>query len=419
MPSSKPSHTRWIVVSLVLLVSTYAFTTRLSISYAARGIQSEFHLTNVQIGWILSAFVIGYGVCQIPVGLIVDRFGPRSVLAIALLGWSSCTLLTAVASAFALLFAIRVATGVAQSAVLPCGNKIVSRWMPASERARGNSLFFTGIGLGGIIAPPLTVNLMLNYGWRLPLEVFGIVGIALTALWLWYAKDTPRQHWGVNRPELELIESDRVQPVCFADSAWRWGPVLRNRSIWALMLSYGVGGYPSYVFYTWFYLYIANVRHVDAAASGYWSMLPYVAITLLTPLGGRTSDRLVAKYGRRIGRAAVGMSGAVLAAVLIITGARVENALLATVMLALAAGFHLFGQTASWAATIDLTLSRSATLFGLMNTGAQAAGAVAPVLTPFLAKTLGWTHALDFAAGMVLLAGLLWFGIRTDRPVAE
>jgi ACS family glucarate transporter-like MFS transporter len=96
----------------------------------------------------------------------------------------------------------------------------------------------------------------------------------------------------------------------------------------------------------------------------------------------------------------------------------VENAQLAMVLLALAAGFHLFGQTASWAATIDLTLSRSATLFGLMNTGAQAAGAVAPVLTPFLAKTLGWTHALDFAAGMVLLAGVLWLAIRPDRPVA-
>jgi ACS family glucarate transporter-like MFS transporter len=407
-----------VVVSLVLLVSTYAFTTRLSMSYAAKGIQNEFHLTNVQIGWVLSAFVIGYGASQIPVGLLVDRFGPRRVLAIALLAWSSCTLLTSIAGTFALLISIRIATGVAQSAVLPSGNKIVSRWMPASERARGNSLFFIGVGLGGLIAPPLTVGLMLNYGWRLPLQVFGIVGIVLTTLWLWYATDTPKQHWSVNRRELDLIESDRERPVSFADSVWRWGPVLRNRSTWALVLSYGVAGYPSYVFYTWFYLYIANVRHVDAAAGGYWSMLPYLAIVLLTPMGGRTSDWLTARYGKRIGRAAVGMSGSLLAAALIVTGARVENARWAMVLLALAAGFHLFGQTASWAATIDLTLSRSATLFGLMNTFAQAAGAVAPVLTPFLAKALGWTHALDFAAGMALLAGVLWLGIRPDRPVA-
>jgi ACS family glucarate transporter-like MFS transporter len=416
--ASRPSRTRWIIVSLLLVVTTYAFVTRLSMSYAARGIQNEFHLTNVQTGWVLSAFVIGYGLCQVPVGLMIDRFGPRSMLAIALLAWSCCTLLTSFASAFALLVGIRVATGMAQSAVLPSGNKIVSRWMPASERARGNSIFFTGIGLGGIIAPPMTVGLMLRYGWRVPLELLGLAGILLAGLWIWYATDTPRQHASVNRGELELIESGQEQPESAVDPAWHWGPVLRNRSIWALVLSYSVAGYPSYVFYTWFYLYIADVRHVNAAASGYWSMTPYLAMAIMSPVGGRTSDWLASRYEKRIGRAAVGLSGELLAAVLIVAGARVEDARLAMMLLALAAGFHVFGQTAAWAATIDLTLSHPATLFGLMNTGAQAAGAVAPVLTPFLAKTLGWAHALDFAAGMLLLAGVLWLGIRADRPVA-
>jgi cyanate permease len=88
------------------------------------------------------------------------------------------------------------------------------------------------------------------------------------------------------------------------------------------------------------------------------------------------------------------------------------------ILLALAAGFHLFGQTPAWAATIDLAPARPATLFGFMNTTAQAAGAVAPVLTPYLAQKLGWTHALDFAAGMVLMAGALWIGVRPDRPIA-
>ena len=85
--TSKPSRTRWIIVSLLLVVTTYAFLIRLSMSYAARGIQNEFHLTNVQIGWVLSAFVIGYALCQVPVGLMIDRFGPRRMLAIALLAW--------------------------------------------------------------------------------------------------------------------------------------------------------------------------------------------------------------------------------------------------------------------------------------------------------------------------------------------
>lgn len=384
-------------------------------SYAARGIQSEYRMTNVQIGWILSAFVIGYGLCQIPVGLAVDRWGPRLVLTLALLAWSGCTLATAVVPA-ALFIAMRVATGMAQAAALPSGNKIVSRWMPLDERAAGNSLFFTGIGLGGIIAPPLTVGLMLRYGWQAPFWVLGTLGMAIAALWRWYATDAPEEHRGVDAAELSLIHAGQAGQEQTA-AVWRWGPVLRSASVWALVLSYGVAGYPSYVFYTWFYLYIANVRHVDPAAGGYWSMLPFLAIVVLTPLGGRTSDQLVMRYGKRVGRAGVAIAGSVLAATLIVAGARIADVRVAMIFLALAAGFHLFGQTPAWAATIDLAPGRPATLFGFMNTTAQASGAVAPVLTPYLAQKLGWTHALDFAAGMVMLAGVLWIGVRPDRPI--
>ena len=108
-----------------------------------------------------------------------------------------------------------------------------------------------------------------------------------------------------------------------------------------------------------------------------------------------------------------------LAAALIVAGARVEDARVAMIFLALAAGLHLFGQTSSWAAAIDMSPSHPATLFGLMNTTAQTAGAVAPVMTPFLAQTIGWTHALDFAAGMALLTGILWLWVRPDRPLPE
>jgi ACS family glucarate transporter-like MFS transporter len=241
----------------------------------------------------------------------------------------------------------------------------------------------------------------------------------IAVLWFWYARDTPEKHREVSEAELQRIRAGRDAASSEVDAPWRWGPVLRSRSIWALVLSYGVAGYPSYVFYTWFYLYIANVRHVDPAAGGYWSMLPFLAIVVLTPLGGKVSDVLVTRFGKRLGRASVGIAGSVTAAVLIATGARIADARVAMACLALAAGFHLFGQTPAWAATIDLAPARPATLFGFMNTTAQAAGAVAPVLTPFLAQKLGWTHSLDFAAAMVLLAGALWIGVRPDRPITK
>jgi len=304
----------------------------------------------------------------------------------------------------------------AQAAALPCGNKIVARWMPLPERAAGNSVFMIGLGLGGLLAPPLVVHLMLRFGWPYPFYLLGFAGMLIGVAWFIYARDKPEEHRRVNAAELRHIrEGGENAGVTAGRTPWR--RIIRSRSIWFLALSYGVAGFPSYVFYTWFFLYIANVRKVDLISGGYWSALPYVAIALLTPAGGRLSDRLTVRYGKRWGRWSVVCIGSSLATALIIAGARTANAEVAILCLSLSAGFHLFSQPPSWAATIDLAPSHSATVFGIMNTLAQGTGAAAPVVTPWVAERFGWVRALVVTAGMALLAGALWFFVRPEQPV--
>lgn len=419
----RPTRVRWNIATLLMVVITFAFTTRLSISVAAQRIQTQFGFTNIQIGSILSAFIVGYGVCQIPVGMLVDRLGPRRLLTAALVAWSAFTLLTPFAPgwgtpgmALSLFIGIRVLTGVAQAAALPCGNKIVARWMPLAERAAGNSVFMIGLGLGSLIAPPLVVHLMLRFGWPFPFYALGAAGMLIAVAWYVYARDNPKEHTGVNHAELRHIHQDG-QAGGAAAKPTPWPAILRSRSIWFLTLSYGVAGFPSYVFYSWFFLYLANERKVDLVAGGYWSSLPYAAMALSAPLGGRLSDRLTMRYGKRWGRLYVVWIGAPLATALIIAGSRAANVKLAIICLALAAGCHCFSQSPSWAATIDLAPAHSATVFGIMNTLAQAIGALAPVMTPWIAQQFGWIRALDVAAGMALLAGCLWSFVRADEPV--
>jgi len=110
--------------------------------------------------------------------------------------------------------------------------------------------------------------------------------------------------------------------------------------------------------------------------------------------------------------------GVLAASTLIVLGARVADAWLSVILLSLGAGCHLAAQTPSWAATIDLAPSHSATLFGIMNTMAQATGALAPVLTPLIAARFGWVAALDFAACMSAVAGLLWIFVRPEKRIA-
>ena len=94
---TSPTHTRWLIVTLIFCIGVLMFIDRVNIAIAAKYIMPEYGLSDVQMGWIFSAFVFGYAVLQIPGGTLGDRFGPRRVLAGAIFWWSAFTAVTAVA----------------------------------------------------------------------------------------------------------------------------------------------------------------------------------------------------------------------------------------------------------------------------------------------------------------------------------
>ena len=131
--------TRWLICSALLAISTHAFFTRMGMSVGIKPIQSEFGLTDLEVGWVLSAFIMGYGVVQLPVGVLTDRIGPHRLLAITVGLWSAFHGLTAFAGQLAwppywtlveALAAVRFVMGIAQATVLPCAIKTISHWMP-------------------------------------------------------------------------------------------------------------------------------------------------------------------------------------------------------------------------------------------------------------------------------------------------
>jgi ACS family glucarate transporter-like MFS transporter len=422
------SRIRWAVCALLLAIATHAFVTRMAMSVALQPLQKQFGLTNLDAGWVLSAFIVGYGLAQLPVGVLTDRARPHRLLAATLFGWSALHAAAALGGWLAAatatriiypLMALRFVMGVAQATVLPCCIKINSRWMPLAERALANGFFMMGLGIGGSITPPLTVALIQSLDWRAPFYLLGAMGMLLAAVWLWFGRDAPEEHRRVTPRELAFIRSGDPVPEAGLRPPTPWRALLGNRSIWCLALSYGVAGYPSYVFFTWFFLYVVNVHKVDLRAGGYLAALPYVLIAAMTPLGGRISDLLTMRFGKRRGRLSVALTGASLAALMIAAGARMQDPTAAVFLLSVGAGFHLFAQTPSWAATIDIAPAHAATVFGIMNTMAQFAGACAPVLTPRIAETFGWTSALDVAAAMAALAGVLWIGVRPERTLEQ
>ena len=193
--------------------------------------------------------------------------------------------------------------------------------------------------------------------------------------------------------------------------------MFRNASVAGLMLSFFFVGYASYLYYTWFYLYLVQVRHLTLMQGGIWGSTPFLAMAIMTPIGGWFSDIAVARLGRRQGRQSVVWLGVGVASILLLLGSHTTNNTLAIVLMAVAAGFLGFANTGWWAACNDLASNHSGSLSGLMNMCGNLGGWISPVLTAYIASRFGWTRALDFAALLTLVAGALWVMVHADESL--
>jgi len=428
--SSAPTAVRWRIVLLLFVIVVLTFLDRMNLSVAARYIQLEFQFDSAQTGWILSAYVLGYAMFQIPGGLLGDRLGPRKLLAFAVAWWSVFTALTAAApllpglvpiSPAVAFYTMRLLVGVGEAAALPNCNRTVALWMAPSERGLGNSLFLAGIGAGGAVSQPFIATLMAGLGWRWPFVICGLLGVPVAMLWWWYGRDRPDSHPRVNAAELAVIAAERGSGGRAGKDqrSLVWREFLRERTAWALLISYFLQGYVIFIFYTWFYLYVVTVRGFSIRSGGLWASVPFLAVAITTPLGGVASDACVRRFGSTWGRRLPALAGTLTSGCLLAIGARVADPQGAVLLLGAAAGALNFALTNWWATANDLSPADSGTISGVMNTAGSLGGVVSPVLTPWIASRFGWIRALDFAAAMVVLAGVLWLLIRGGSRVPE
>jgi MFS transporter, ACS family, glucarate transporter len=428
----RPTRVRWNIIILLAVIAGLTYLDRLNLSIAGKYIQDEFAFNNETMGWILSAFVLGYALFQVPGGWLGDRFGPRAVLTAAILFWSVFTAATAIAprlplaSWFGLAWSfaiIRFLIGVGEGTAFPNTNRIVAFWMAPTERGVGNSLWLLGIGAGGALTPMLIAWLAETWGWRFSFYVCALAGGLIALVWRFYVTNHPEQHGRVNAAELALIRGRSTEGDAreFRNSASRrpapWGKMFRSVSVWGLILSYFCIAYPAYIFYTWFFIYLVRVRGLTMSQGGFWGSTPFIAIALLSPLGGWLSDRAVARFGRRRGRQSALWVGVALSAVLMWVGGHTANNTLAILLLAGAAGFNLFATATWWATCNDLTQEFAGSLSGLMNMCGNLGGWLSPIVTAYIATRLGWSQALDFAALVTLCSGVIWALVRADEPL--
>jgi ACS family glucarate transporter-like MFS transporter len=423
MTDSRTSHVRWSLIFWLFVLSAVAFLDRVNISIAGSSIASEYHLTNVELGWVFSAFLAGYALFQTLGGRLADRFGPRRVLAVGVVWWGVFTALTAsvphgIAGALFLFVSIRFLFGAGEAVVYPASNQFVSRWIPSEERGIANGWIFAGVGAGAGFSPPLITFIMIHYGWRASFWVCAVIGLVVGLVWFLAARDSPAEHSSVSASELALIRSG-VSTVAdghvHARQLVPWSTVLKSKEVLAITISYFSFGYVAWIFFSWFYTYLAQVRGLNLKASAFYAMLPFLAMSVCCALGGTISDRLTRSHGPRIGRCYLASVVITLAAVFLVLGAEVQSARLASVVLAGGAGALYLAQSSFWSVTADLAGSSSGSVSGFMNMGAQAGGWLTAWLTPLIAKHFGWTASFLMAAALCLTGAIAWMFVDPKR----
>jgi len=430
MKRPETSHVRWSLIGLMFVLSAVAFLDRVNISIAGSSIADAYHLSNVQLGTVFSALLWGYAFFQILGGRLADRIGPRRVLALGVIWWGVFTALTAaipagIANALVLFVAVRFLLGAGEAVMFPASNQLIARWIPTQERGLANGWIFAGVGAGAGLSPPLITYLMLHYGWRSSFWVCAGVGLIAGGAWYLMARDTPEEHPDVSAAELATIHKGltvdphtEVIPTGYKPNLVPWSKVFTSKEVLAVTLSYFCFGYVAWIFFSWFYIYLARVRGLNLKASALYAMLPFIAMAVCCTVGGAICDRLTRSHGRRLGRCVVASAAMLGTAAFLAVGSQVASARLASIVLAGGAGALYLAQSSFWSVTADIAGRSSGSVSGFMNTGGQIGGAVTAQLTPWIAEHFGWTASFLVAAVLCVVGAAAWLVVNPERSLA-
>jgi ACS family glucarate transporter-like MFS transporter len=268
----KPTHTRHKVVVFGMTLAILAYIDRVCIAQAAPLISRDLGLSKVQMGTVLSAFLLSYGLFEIPGGWYGDWVGARKGLLRIVLGWSVFTALTGWAWSFVSMVAIRFCFGIGEAGCFPIIAKSFTTWLPRAERTRAQGFLWTAARWGGAFTPLLVVWVLRYVNWRLSFLIFGSLGLVwATVFYRWY-RDNPRDHQGVNAAELEVLRD--VETHSSEHSNVPWGKLLASRSVQLLAMQYYFLSFGWYFFLTWLPTYLQEHHHLTSAESAKYAVFP-------------------------------------------------------------------------------------------------------------------------------------------------
>lgn len=425
-----PSRARYGVLAFLGALTFILYLDRVCISQAVIPIKIELGLSDSQMGWVLGAFIVAYGLFEVPTGRWGDRFGSRGVLTRIVLWWSAFTMLTGVAGGLTVLVVVRFLFGAGEAGAYPNAARVVTRWFPVEARARAQSFVIAAAQVGGTFAPPVAEYLIGVVGWRGSFVVFGALGIVWSALFYAWFRDDPAEHPAVNDAECELIGAHRrAAPAAEQHPPIPWRLVLTSRNVWLLGAIQTCCAFVAYMFMSWYPTYLQQARGVDSVEASWLASLALGGGAAGCLFGGVVNDWLVRITGSpRYAYRLYGVCCLAVATVALLGSVACDSATWATAWCAASYFAMLSGQAAWWPTISEISGPHVGAMFGLMNSlgvpGAFASTAFLGAFADYMGR-LGyvgrgqWNPAFLIYAAALGLAAVCWLGVDAGKKIGS
>jgi MFS family permease len=390
--------TQAALVALMFGFSVMSYFDRTIMSIAGPEIMKEFDISPARMGWVYSAFILGYAVFMIPGGDLTDRLGPRNTLTLMGLAAALFTaftplggspIFTGVIGVVAVLFTIRCALGVLSAPLYPACARMGAAWIHAVHQGRVQAFIIAGACLGGAVSPLLFRRMMELYRWRGSFFLAGLATALLALIWMMYVRRLPRE---------------REHAIARRSETRSWRRLLLNRNLALLTFAYFTLGYFEYIFFYWIYYYFGEVRHEGFNQSARYTTFIFLTMMVMMPMGGWISDRLTGAYGPKFGRRVVPITGLTAGALLLYLGTIASQSEVAVVLMALAIGCTSVCEGPFWSLAIDIGGAQVGAAGGILNAGGNIGGFFSPVVTPYVASKAGWEWGL-YLGGLLVILG--------------
>ncbi len=417
---------RWKVFTLIFGFGLINYVQQRGLAVASYNMMPELGLSQMQIGWLEWAFLLGYAALQFPGGVLGQRLGARTTLIlIGLLGFLA-TISTPLApvvlagtALFAVLLGAQLLLGVAQGPFFPVTAGVVESWFTPDKWPLVQGLLSLGLGLGAAVTPPVVAWLMSSFGWQRALAWTTLPALGLIALWAWYGRNTPEQHPAVSAAELAELGPRTDTSVDYSISWRRLWTLLRNRDLLALTVSYLCMNYVYYLLGNWCFLYLVQERHFTVLEGGWLASTPPLASALGAGLGGKLGSVFGTKYGIRWGLHIVPLISLPAAGILLFIAVDAANAYLAVAALALCFACVELNEGPYWAAVMHVARGDTMSATGLLNTGGNIGGLIATPIVAYLSGHHSWTTAFVLGSAFAFASAAAWLLVDPTRKLGR